>query len=632
MYFFDAQDFAFPKGSATGSMQIFWRDTWYSHYYMKDFVFVNNPDGTLGVYYDENQFTGSTTGIQNFTSQITEEFCNVLSAKFDETRNEIKTAFYDGYNQLPECYRLGIPYTCASERFATFFQSFGLYKNVPNCYWDRRRNACATKPHPMGVENEDGSFSDLCCGDNLTIDFDKLTTEPLSGASTNEKFDLMMNTELVDAKNRKTLSSYPTLRALYDRYFQNKTTPYNYESMDNVSKLIDNNWIDVIEQLVPATTIWGSVKVYSNTVFDQQKFTYKKGSLFTCVDTLCNLDGIEEINNCLTSIIDNFYSDECPPDDLILPYFTEARMSDFFDDDRTIPSGRDIAFVFFSAEPQCNYSSYSSMVSNTVSGYDMEDIRGEYRYRRNDLWAKETYIMENMSLGFRKSQLSDLNIQKTNLEEYTLDKSYTKGQMKRVKYTWWREASTYSAWTATTYVTHSDTLNNILTGVTDVNYLTAIFDISELPLTGSSGDLIVVGTPTDYLGFNNNPYTVIATPTTTPENYVGYAWDPILNDWSTDLYDFIDTEILIQRRAQRLNSIEKKRDMLMAIRPFLWANEHMYSPVTRNYGLSNVVGTIPFETFYDIVNNNGANIPPFYINTASTVTLPTFNDNNKIIK
>ena len=27
--------------------------------------------------------------------------------------------------------------------------------------------------------------------------------------------------------------------------------------------------------MVPATTIWGSVKVYSNTVFDQQKFKYK---------------------------------------------------------------------------------------------------------------------------------------------------------------------------------------------------------------------------------------------------------------------------------------------------------------------------------------------------------------------
>jgi len=153
MYFFDTQDFAFPKGSATGSMQIFWEDTWYSHYYMNDYVFVNNPDGTLGVYYDANQFTGSTSGIQNFTSQVTQEFCKLLSDKFDETRNQIRDAFYSGYNQLPECYRPNVQYTCASERFATFFQTYGLYKNVPNCYWDSVRNVCVTKRHPLDETN-----------------------------------------------------------------------------------------------------------------------------------------------------------------------------------------------------------------------------------------------------------------------------------------------------------------------------------------------------------------------------------------------------------------------------------------------------------------------------------------------
>ena len=320
MYFvgFDAQDFAFPRGSATGSMQIFHRDTWYSHYYMKDFVFVNNPDGTLGIYYDSNQFTGSTTGIQNFTSQITEQYCKVLSAKFDEVRDELKTAFYNGLYSLPECYRDDSSYTCASERYATFFQTYGLYKNVPNCYWDERRNACVTKTHPMGFENADGSFSELCCGDNFTIDFDKLTTEPLESAKTNEQFDLMMNTQLVDAKTRKTISAYPTLRALYDRYVQStyfadvQSSEYNYDKMDDIAKKVGDNWIDVIEQLVPATTIWGSVKVYGNTVFDQQKYKYKLGTTFTCIGGECSLDNIEFLNNCMGSIIDKFYSDECP--------------------------------------------------------------------------------------------------------------------------------------------------------------------------------------------------------------------------------------------------------------------------------------------------------------------------------
>ena len=323
MYFFDAQDFAFPKGSATGSMQIFNRDTWYSHYYFNDYVFVNNPDGTLGVYYDANQFTGSTSGIQNFTTQITEEFCNVLSSKFDETRNELKTAFYDGYNQVPDCYKLennmsdGV-YTCASERFATFFQTYGLYQNVPNCYWDKRRNACATKSHPMGLPNQDGTFSSACCDGDSSLDYTTLMTKSLSDITTVEDFEYYLNSELIDVKSRKVLSGYPTLRALYDRYTNSAdycpttSSAFDYEQIDQFAHLIDSYWVDIVEQVIPATTIWGSVKIYGNTMFDQQKFEYKRGTLFTCLTGPCSLDSLEFLNACMNNIIDTFYTDECP--------------------------------------------------------------------------------------------------------------------------------------------------------------------------------------------------------------------------------------------------------------------------------------------------------------------------------
>ena len=317
MYFFDTMDFAFPKGSASTHMIIHHYDEWYSHYYMKDFVFVNNPDGTLGVYYDPNWFTGTTNTIQNFSTQVNEEFCSILSKKFDETRDEIIKAFYDGEYQLPECYRLESPYTCASERFATFFQTY-TYRNIPNCYWDKRRNVCATKQHPLGVENEDGSFSTLCCGDNFTVDFNELMTEPLANAKTNEQFDEYLTTELIDAKDRKTLSAYATLRALYDRYMHSslytgvQSSAYDYAKMDGIANMVGTYWVDVIEQVIPATTIWGAVKIYSNTMFDQQKFTYKKGTLFTCLNGPCSLDNIEYLNECMGNVIKTFYTDECP--------------------------------------------------------------------------------------------------------------------------------------------------------------------------------------------------------------------------------------------------------------------------------------------------------------------------------
>jgi hypothetical protein len=133
---------------------------------------------------------------------------------------------------------------------------------------------------------------DSCCvscgGESL--DFNDLLTEPLSNIDTVEEFESQIMSELIDVKNRKTLSGYPTLRALYDRYLNStkycdtESSKYTYATMEQFAALVGDYWTDIIEQVVPATTIWGSVKIYSNTFFDQQKFKYKNGSLFICDD------------------------------------------------------------------------------------------------------------------------------------------------------------------------------------------------------------------------------------------------------------------------------------------------------------------------------------------------------------
>jgi hypothetical protein len=63
-----------------------------------------------------------------------------------------------------------------------------------------------------------------------------------------------------------------------------------FEFMDKIG----DYWLDLLEQVVPATTIWegcdNSGKIYRNTIFDQNKFKYKKYSLnFIDVDQ-CSLE------------------------------------------------------------------------------------------------------------------------------------------------------------------------------------------------------------------------------------------------------------------------------------------------------------------------------------------------------
>jgi len=126
-----------------------------------------------------------------------------------------------------------------------------------------------------------------CCGDNQ-IKFDNLLSQPLSGITVIEDFEYYISSELIDAKNRQTISSYPTLRALYERYMNSsaycgtQSSGFDYFSMDKFANLVGDYWVDIIEQVIPSTTIWGSVKIYSNNIFDQQKFKYKTHSTLLC--------------------------------------------------------------------------------------------------------------------------------------------------------------------------------------------------------------------------------------------------------------------------------------------------------------------------------------------------------------
>jgi len=123
------------------------------------------------------------------------------------------------------------------------------------------------------------------CGD-ANCDLKSLLTQPLSDIKTVEDFEYYLTSELIDAKDRKTLSAYPTLRLLYDRYMNSlnycttNSSKFDYYKMNSFANLVGNYWVDLIEQVIPATTIWGSTRIYGNTMFDAQKFKYKAYSTF----------------------------------------------------------------------------------------------------------------------------------------------------------------------------------------------------------------------------------------------------------------------------------------------------------------------------------------------------------------
>jgi len=118
------------------------------------------------------------------------------------------------------------------------------------------------------------------------VDMTALLSEPLEDIIDGQDF---LN-QLIDVKSRKTISTYPTIELLYYRYANSEahcgvsSNLFGNEKIDGFVDLIGSYWTELIEQVVPATTIWGSSFQFTNTSLGDgdSKFKYRKSSLLLC--------------------------------------------------------------------------------------------------------------------------------------------------------------------------------------------------------------------------------------------------------------------------------------------------------------------------------------------------------------
>lgn len=110
----------------------------------------------------------------------------------------------------------------------------------------------------------------------ITIDIDDIET-------TEELMEL-----LIDVKSRKVASRYSTIDLLKHRYKNSldhcgvENNSVGEEYIENIIETIGGFWTDIIEQVVPATTIWGMSYKSSSSFVGDNKFIYKRGTLIPC--------------------------------------------------------------------------------------------------------------------------------------------------------------------------------------------------------------------------------------------------------------------------------------------------------------------------------------------------------------
>lgn len=99
---------------------------------------------------------------------------------------------------------------------------------------------------------------------------------------------------LINVRNRKGISQYPTLYKVYEEYLNaTGTTGFRYIHVLKYLDSMGDYWTNVVKQFVPATTISFVGEKITNTKFQTQKYVYKRGvdegSVFTSNNVSSNL-------------------------------------------------------------------------------------------------------------------------------------------------------------------------------------------------------------------------------------------------------------------------------------------------------------------------------------------------------
>jgi hypothetical protein len=108
---------------------------------------------------------------------------------------------------------------------------------------------------------------------NLELTFG--TMSPQTGFTFAEYLDDVLKNALTNSSTMKFDRGYVILDEIYRDYINSvDITPFKYTSLTEYIKKMSPYWVKVIEQFVPATTLWSGGVLLKNTKFNRSKYRY----------------------------------------------------------------------------------------------------------------------------------------------------------------------------------------------------------------------------------------------------------------------------------------------------------------------------------------------------------------------
>ena len=267
----------------------------------------------------------------------------------------------------------------------------------------------------------------------------------------------------------------------------------------------------------------------------------------------------------------------CSKSCLTYPYIS---CIDFLDDENTIPTAYDI--ITIGNNCKCDYTSPENITQSYTKAVNLlgdaqSDVTPKLQYFNTQLQNYNDLIEKGFCDGDVGVTTPD-----TSLITYNYDTFFYKGTPKKIVGYKYRKASQCTSW----YTTSIGPMFSAYTD--DFTFIRAVPNVGSLPISGSPGELIYVGTPTSK---------------------VGYAWHPVSNTWSSILFDGIDGDIYSELRGIKIECIKNKNELLLAMKPFTWANKHIPLHMVKLYAYPNKK-QLPGN---DIIQENGDNLPCGYV-------------------
>jgi hypothetical protein len=117
----------------------------------------------------------------------------------------------------------------------------------------------------------------------------------------------------INVRNRQFASDggtmgYPTLQSIYWKYLESeknagiKNDNFNYDTMMEYVNGIGDYWVRLVEQMIPASTIWNTGVKIENSIFHRQKYAWRRQRGCQFIPTPCN--------PC--QLTTNIYTYDCP--------------------------------------------------------------------------------------------------------------------------------------------------------------------------------------------------------------------------------------------------------------------------------------------------------------------------------